>query len=761
MIPCAKHFPGHGDTEVDSHVGLPIITKSKQELTETELYPFNKFVEENIEMIMVSHLNIPALDSSKNSIATLSYPIVTQLLKNEMGYQGIIVSDGMEMKGLRKYYTNGAEAEILCLLAGVDQLCLPNEMSLIIPEIKKAVEAGILTEKQIDEKCLKILKLKEEKGVTKFTPLSTDISSWINSDRTNELIRNIETKALTLVTNNGIIPITNRTYTAVLILGDQETTPFCTQICKDQKIPYFTFDKQINQTEAQNIINKMSAYQNIIVIYTNTNQNPARQYGITPASVQFIEKLAQTKKVILTIFGNPYSLEQFKKVDHLSAVIIGYQRTEYSVASTIDGIMGKFRFEGLLPVSTLSFKSGTNFYTNTSSRETSSLFSKREEQILDSIALSGIQKKYYPGCQVYAMKNGRVLFKKSYGFLSYDQVDPVDENTLYDIASITKVASTTLAIMKLYEEQKINLKDPVEKYLPFYNESVVGSIKIDELLTHTSGLPSFIPFYQRLNSDSIRYIYLNDIENEKFTLPVAKNLFVSPEFPYYMLNEIKNCKLNSKKYTYSDLGFILLKEIVEAIIKQPIDQYVLETFYKPLGMNNTFYNPIIQKVDLKRIAPTENDTQFRMQTVQGYVHDQQAALFGGVSGHAGVFSTTEDLGILFNMILRGGEYNGKRYFKESTVKLFTSTYPINRCNIRGLGFYTPNQMEQSEILPKKASALTYGHQGFTGTVFWIDPKENLIYIFLSNRVHPNAEPNNLSKSKIRLILHEKIYDFIK
>lgn len=254
---------------------------------------------------------------------------------------------------------------------------------------------------------------------------------------------------------------------------------------------------------------------------------------------------------------------------------------------------------------------------------------------------------------------------------------------------------------------------------------------------------------------------MNDIENEKFTLPVAKNLFVSPEFPYYMLNEIKNCKLNSKKYTYSDLGFILLKEIVEAIIKQPIDQYVLETFYKPLGMNNTFYNPIIQKVDLKRIAPTENDTQFRMQTVQGYVHDQQAALFGGVSGHAGVFSTTEDLGILFNMILRGGEYNGKRYFKESTVKLFTSTYPINRCNIRGLGFYTPNQMEQSEILPKKASALTYGHQGFTGTVFWIDPKENLIYIFLSNRVHPNAEPNNLSKSKIRLILHEKIYDFIK
>ena len=762
VVPCAKHFPGHGDTEVDSHLGLPVITKSKNELADTELYPFAKFIEQNVEMIMVSHLNIPALDSAKNSIATLSYPIVTQLLKNEMGYQGIIVSDGMEMEGLRKFYKNGAEAEILCLLAGVDQLCLPNDMSVIIPEIKKAVENGIISEAQINEKCLKILKLKEQKGLTQFTPLSTDITSWFNFEKTNQLIQKIETKALTLLTNKeGIIPITNRTYTAALIFGDPETTPFCIELCKAQKIPYFVLDKQINPAESQRVLNKLSNYQNVIVIYTNTNQNPSKQYGITPASVQYIEQIAKYKKVILTLFGNPYSLEQFKKTDHLSAVIIGYQRTQYSVASTLDGIFGKIRFEGFLPVSTLTFKSGTNYYTNTSSRENTSLLSKKEEQIIDSIALSGIQNKYYPGCQVLAIKNGRTIFKKSYGFLSYDQKIAVNEKTIYDIASLTKITSTTLAIMKLYEEGKIGLKDPVEKFLPFFVGTSVGKLKVDELLTHTSGLPAFIPFYTKLNSDSIRYLYVNDIQNENFTIPVANNMYLHKDFPQIILSEIKNCKLNGKRYNYSDLGFILLKEIVESIVQISIDQYVTEIFYKPLGMYNTIYNPIAKKLDIQRIAPTENDAQFRMQTVQGYVHDQTAALFGGIQGHAGLFSNTEDLGILFTMLLRGGEYSGKRYFKESTVKLFTSSYAINNCSVRGLGFYTPSHLEQSEILPKNASSLTYGHQGFTGTVVWVDPKEQLIYIFLSNRVHPNSEPNNLSKSKIRLILHEKFYEFLR
>ncbi|HPS72420.1 MAG TPA: glycoside hydrolase family 3 protein, partial [Bacteroidales bacterium] len=338
IVPCAKHFPGHGDTEVDSHLGLPIITKSKEALAETEFYPFTKMIAQNVEMIMVSHLNIPALDSSQNSIATLSYPIVTGLLKKEMGYNGIIVSDGMEMDGLRKFYKNGAEAEIKCLLAGVDLLCLPNDMNIIIPEIKKAVENGIISEKEINEKCLKILKLKEDLGLTTFTPISIDSGKIFDFTRANDLIKTIETKALTLVTNQGIIPISNQTNCAVVIIGDQETTPFCEQICKDRSLKYILVNKELTNYESQKAISSLNAYSTVIVVYIGTNQAPAKQYGITSQSVRFIHELKKSKKVILTLFGNPYALEQFNDLNQFSAIVVGYQRTATSVSSTFDGL---------------------------------------------------------------------------------------------------------------------------------------------------------------------------------------------------------------------------------------------------------------------------------------------------------------------------------------------------------------------------------------------------------------------------------------
>lgn len=791
IVPCAKHFPGHGDTEVDSHLGLPVITKSKEALAETEFYPFTKMIEQNVEMIMVSHLNIPALDSSQNSIATLSYPIVTGLLKKEMGYNGIIVSDGMEMDGLRKFYKNGADAEIKCLLAGVDLLCLPNDMNIIIPEIKKAVETGIISEKEINEKCLKILKLKEDLGLTTFTPISIDSNKIYDFTRANDLIKTIETKALTLVTNQGIIPIANQTNCAVVIIGDQETTPFCGQICKDRSIKYIIVNKELTNYESQKAISSLNSYSTVIVVYIGTNQAPAKQYGITSQSVRFINELKKSKNVILTLFGNPYALEQFNDLNQYSAIVVGYQRTATSVSSTFDGLFGKIRFEGVLPVTTSKYKSRTNYYTpvpisfnlnflapvnnnpetsinnsvqsntNAVSPVNSNMIPATTVKEIDSIVQNGINTQCFPGCQVLVLKKGKTLFSKNYGYLKYDQKVPVESNTLYDIASITKVAGTTMAVMKLYDQKKIGLKNLVEDYLPFFKNSPVGRITIDELLTHTSGLPAFIPFYRKLESDSMRYIYINDIQNETFTEQVARELYLNKEYQTVMLQQIKDCKLDRKNYTYSDIGFVLLKEIVESITKQPIDQYLAEQFYTHMEMKNTCFNPMNHGSKLNQIAPTENDSFFRMQSIQGYVHDQTAALFGGVCGNAGIFSTAEDLGKLLTMILQKGTYKGTRYLSEETVELFTSPYPLHQCNTRGLGFYTPNNPDPSEILPKQASNLTFGHQGFTGTVCWVDPKEELIYIFLSNRVYPNIEPNNLVKSKIRLILHEKIYEALK
>lgn len=772
IVPCAKHFPGHGDTEVDSHFGLPVITKSRQQLEETELYPFQKMVEQQVEMIMISHLNIPALDSSKNSIATLSKPIVTDLLKKEMNYKGIVVSDGMEMEGLRKFYKNGADAEIKCLLAGVDLLCLPNDMAIIIPEIKKAVENGVISEQEINEKCLKILRLKEDLNLTSFTSIDPHNPALFDFDKANELIQTIETKAITLITNNGVIPVANRTQCAVVIIGDQETNPFCIQICKDFNLKYILVNKELSNTESQKAIQSLSGYQTVIVLYTATNQSPARQYGITPQAVRFLKDLAQSKKVIFSLLGNPYALEQFKTISHFSSVIVGYQRTGNSVESVLNGIFGKFRFEGVLPVTTLSYKSGTNYYTPLG--KSSDLILPKQPDIkaksnsvhpiekeIDSIIMDGIKNKYFPGCQLLAFHKGKTIWKKNYGYLDYDHKIPVDDNTIYDIASITKIASMTLAVMKLYDQKKIGLRDQVEQYLPFFKGSGVGRITIDEMLTHTSGLPAYIPFYKRFETDSIRYLYCNDIPNETFTIPIAKNLYLNKTFQDEIFAQIKGFNVDRKRYVYSDLGFLLLKEIVETITQQTLEQYLSEQFYQPLGMNNSFFNPLAKGVPLHRIAPTEYDSSFRMQLVQGYVHDQTAALFGGVCGNAGLFSNAEDLKILLTMILQKGVYNQTRYLSESTVHLFTGNYNIHRTKSRGLGFYTPSADQPSDILPKQAPPSTFGHQGFTGTVVWVDPQEQLIYIFLSNRVHPKTEPNNLAKSKIRLVLHEKLYDYLK
>ena len=765
IVACAKHFPGHGDTETDSHYGLPVIKKSKEEMKALELYPFQQFINQDVKMIMISHLNISSLDPAPNSIATLSSPIITDLLKKEMGFKGIVITDGMEMDGLRKYYSKGAEAEIKALLAGVDILLLPNELSIIIPEIKSAVENGIINEKLIDEKCLKILQLKEYLEITTFSPLPTEqIYEKLNSDYANQLIAEIEARAITLVKNNHILPLKDQQKSVVLLFSDAETDNFIKDLCKQYKFPFIKVDKSIKRADFTEWLKKFDIYQNVIVCYLATNQQPARKYGITGESVAFLQSLAKNKRLILSVFGNPYSLEQFEPLSTYQAVIVGYQRTKNSVDAVFSAILGKIPFEGRLPVSVLNNKALTSAETITiqhqaKNEDKKSILPKNIEKQIDSMMLSGIKNQIFPGSQILSIKNGKTIFSKNYGSLTYDDLEnKVTDYTLYDIASITKSVATTLAVMKLYDEKKIKLKDTVAKFLPYYSGSDKAKITVDELLTHTSGLPAFLSFSRDFANDSIRYIWLNDIYTPVFNVKIADQLYLNEEYINVMRREIRDCKLKPKKYLYSDLSFVILKEIVEQITQQKLEDYLSAHFYQPLGLKHTFFNPLTHNVLLENIAPTENDTVFRMQLIRGYVHDPTSALLGGNGGNAGLFSTAQDLAVILQMLMNKGVYDGKQYLTEKTVNLFITTYPLNGCNRRSLGFDTPNFPGASELLPSKASKKTFGHQGFTGTVFWCDPEEELIYIFLSNRVYPNVEPNKLSKSKIRLLAHEKIYE---
>jgi CubicO group peptidase (beta-lactamase class C family) len=359
------------------------------------------------------------------------------------------------------------------------------------------------------------------------------------------------------------------------------------------------------------------------------------------------------------------------------------------------------------------------------------------------------------------LKNGKPLFVKNYGTTNYTDYLRVTAQTMYDVASLTKPLATTLALMKLYDESKFSLKDTIGKYVTWLVGSNKSSLRIEELLTHTSGLQAFIPFYKNLLPDSMRTVYLNDFETEEFNIPIAKNLFLNHEYQDTIRKIICESELKPKKYLYSDLGFLLLKEMIENITQKSCEDYIVSEFYKPLGLKETYFNPALKGVNLENIAPTENDLLFRKQLVHGYVHDQTSALFGGFAGNAGLFSTAHDLSVILEMLMNKGTYNNKHYISEKTVQLFTAPYYCNNTKRRTLGFDAPSAEKPSDILPQKASARTFGHQGFTGTVFWCDPKEDLIYIFLSNRVYPNAEPNLLSKSKIRLTVQEKIYERLK
>lgn len=377
--------------------------------------------------------------------------------------------------------------------------------------------------------------------------------------------------------------------------------------------------------------------------------------------------------------------------------------------------------------------------------------------IIDSLVNSAIRSHIFPGCQIIAIHSDTIIFYKNYGFLTYDSVSPVDANTSYDVASMTKSLATTLAVMKLYDDGKIRLTDTVGQFLDYSSGTPVASLTIAELLTHTSGLSPFIPFYREISNNGVwDSRYLRPTESDSFSIVLADSVFLRYDYPDIVRAKLVQYPLLRKQYRYSDLGFFLLCDIVETILDRPMDEFLYEYFYQPMGLTRTGFLPLYFIHD-GNIAPTENDTYFRKRVIKGYVHDQTASVMGGVCGNAGLFSTAQEVGALLSMLMHGGVYKGRTYLSQKTVRQFVTTCPMHNCQRRALGFDTPSFPGPSEILPAAAGKRTFGHQGFTGTVFWCDPENDLIYVFLSNRVYPDAEPNKLSKSRLRLIVHELIY----
>jgi len=773
IIANAKHFPGHGDTYTDSHFTLPIIEHEHNLIDSIHLYPFKVLFDSGVKSIMTAHLHIPAYDDTKDLAATLSENVVTELLQNQLGFDGLIITDALDMRGVSDYFESG-ELELRALKAGNDILLLPEDVPAAIKRIKNAVKNNEISEAYVNKKCRKILFYKEQAGLNNFKPLpEKNIKKKLNTERSNILNKQLAENAITLVRNNDdIIPIRefNNKKIASLAIGNNEETinTFQKTLLNYYPVDIHRMPKNFSSSEARRMVNDLKEYDLVIISLHNNSRASRINYGINNNIIGIVNEISKNNKVVLNVFANPYSIGLFRNLNDKEAVLVSYQDGDNFERASAEIIFGGLPAKGRLPVSInpllpagFGINTPDNFRVRFREPIKAGIYPGIEKTI-DSIVNYGIKEKAYPGAQVVVIKDGNVIINKSYGHHRYDSLREVLNSDIYDLASLTKIASTTAAVMNLKSKGLIDIENTVGYYLPRFKNSEISDINLKEILAHQARFQSWIPFYLETIKDGKldSLIYSNTLSDE-YPVKVAENIYIHKSYSDSIFKKIKESPLISRKrYLYSDVGFYLLAEIIEEVSSLRLEEYVSKHFYNPMGLNTMTYNPL-SKFEKSKIAPSENDTIFRNQILQGYVNDPGAAMLGGVAGHAGLFSNALDMAIMMQMFLQNGYYAGKQYIDKDIVKEFTSTQFSN--NRRGLGFDKPCIDDNKNGFPTsdKASKYSFGHTGFTGTYAWADPKENLVYVFLSNRTYPDSSNRNIIELQIRTKIQEAIYKAIE
>jgi len=774
VLACAKHFPGHGDVSVDSHLDLPVINKSMAQLDSLELYPFKQMFTAGVGSVMIAHLSIPAIDSTPNRATSISKNNVTGLLRNQLHFDGLTFTDALNMKGVSKYFPGG-EIAAQSLIAGNDMLCLPEDVGTSIAKIKEAIENKKLTWNDVYEKCKKVLVYKYMYGVAKVQPIN-------NTDNlTNDLNAGID-KMKKLVAQNAITVLNNAdkqffplnqkkksqkeiVYVGIGISGDNT---FSKRIKEDLNADAFYYDYKQNASRILSTVELIKdRYKSVVIGIHNYNRYPANQFGISDYALDLIKQIQQNNKTIIFDFGNPYALKNFCDAANLVAC---YEDDSITQNVAADILEGKIKAKGTLPVTVCAnYKYGSGIVSKAlipvATPESQGLNGLKMMNDIDSIVNLGIAEKAYPGCVVLIARHGKVVFEKAYGTYNYDTPDPVTRNSIYDMASVTKICATTLSVMKLYDEGKLRLDKTLGTYLPWTRKSDKKNLNIEKILLHEARLVPDVVFYLKTIDPVTKQPlpqYFQPDSSAKFSVRIAQNLYLRTDYADSMNQSILDSKLlPTDKYVYSDNDFILMADVVQAISGLRIDQYVDKYFYKPMKLHSIGFNPR-NRFDTNLVAPTELDQYFRHQLLHADVHDEGSAMFGGVAGHAGLFSNAEDIAAILQMFLNGGSFNGKQYIKPATLKLFTAyNSSISR---RGIGFDKPEKDNYTTKDPhpypsRFASPLTFGHTGYTGTCIWVDPKYDLVYVFLSNRV--NSERSvNLYKYNIRGAIEDAVYKAI-
>lgn len=779
LITTAKHFPGHGDTDVDSHADLPIINHTRARLDSLELYPFKHLIERGLNGVMIAHLSIPALDPTPNQASTLSKPIVTDLLRKELGFKGLIFTDAMEMQGVAKHYPPGV-AGVKALLAGNDVLETFTDVPVMFQAIKKALQSGEISQADLDDKVRRILRAKAWLGLDKYQPAAlARLSEDLNQPRAEALARKMAEGSITVLRNEaGTLPIKDLMHTKVAAIsvgtpaqGPANPTAFQAMLMNYLPVDTFRVDTKTPEAQLTTIKEKLAGYDLVLVSLHSPFMRSANAWP--EPSLKLAKSFTGLSNAAYLFFGNPYVLNQLPGIEQSKALVVTYQETAVMQELAAQLVGGGIGANGQLPVTVNpNFKFGDGLRVQPMGRfqyampEMVGIDSRILNAKLDSIVNQGLMAQAYPGASVLVAKDGAVIFKKVYGKPTYESSQLVREGDLYDLASVTKVSTSVLALMRMQDEGKFRPDMTLGELFPKWKNSNKADLKLIDILTHQAGLKAWIPFWQTaLDSTSEsgwKPRTFSTEQSRRYPIAVADHLFLHRRYRRELLRQIEESPVKPKQgYVYSDLSYYLYPQIVEKLTGETWEDYLKNTFYRPMGATTLTYNPR-EHYPLDRIIPTEYDSLFRKELIQGRVHDEGATLLGGISGHAGLFGTANDLAKLYQMYLNGGVYGNQRFISEKTLKQWTSyPFPVEVNSRRGIGFDKPDRKRSGLSGPPSASPASFGHSGFTGTFVWVEPKEKMLYIFLSNRVYPTRNNSKISQLNIRTQFGEMIYEAIR
>ena len=766
VLATAKHFPGHGDTSKDSHLTLPTINFDEKRIKKVELYPFKKLIEDGLSAVMIAHLNVPSLEKENMLPSTLSKNIIEKTLIKELNFNGLIITDALEMKGVSEFTKKNVD--LMAFLAGNDILLMSSDISKGIKSIKKSIKKGKISEQRLARSVKKILKAKYKVGLNNYKSIETsNLIDDLNSISVTNLINKSIESIPTLIKNkSNVIPVKLDTESILNIqFGNSDGVIFN---------DYLNKFKRIKSIKASNInindLNNLLANHKLIIVSFHMKsdtpwENMNKKFSDNEQDI--LKLIDEHDNKILASFTNPYALSQLNLKSY-NSVIVGFQNN-YEFQKTIaQQIFGAKEIKGNLPVSiNETYKEGTGIILKNlnilsyADPEMVGVDRKKLNKI-DSLVNYAIQNEMTPGAQILIAKNSKIIYDKSFGRLRYNENLKTNSETIYDLASLTKILVTTPIIMNLVDKNIIGLETKLKEIIPRYEKSNKSEISVKELLSGHAALQAWIPFYKltldEKNRPSSKYYSFS--RNRTNSVKVSPDLYLRTDYIDTIRNIIEKSDLLKNKYKYSDLSYLIIQEFIENHYNQNLDQIIHELMFRKLGIDLN-YNPTL-KYSTKNIAPTELDEYFRYKEINGYVHDMAAAMLGGVSTHAGLFGNAINVAKVMQLYIQNGNYGNQQILNPETINLFNNCYYCDEDNRRGVGFDKP-QLEDDGPTCGCISMNSFGHSGWTGTFAWADPDQEIIYVFLSNRSYPTGESagkSKLVKENIRSKIQEIIYNSI-